>query len=180
MIPSIDALTSPTLKHLREQWWNAAFTEFLTETLHPRPGNRILDVGCGPGTAEVSIGRHLSQVRLVAVDLRFDEVATAARESAAHNLRARFAAGDACHLPFRDGVFDSTYCVAVLQHIADVDAAVAEFARVTRAEGRVVAIEPDNAAHYFHSSVPEGKRAFELSAAFFAAHAAACGALAAA
>ena len=31
--PSIDALRSPTLKHLRERWWDDEFTEFLTETL---------------------------------------------------------------------------------------------------------------------------------------------------
>ena len=67
---TIDALTSPTLKHLREAWWDDVFTEFLAETLKPRSGNRILDVGCGEGLAEVALGRlHISQVRLVGVDL---------------------------------------------------------------------------------------------------------------
>src|SRR5215216_5020417 len=121
----IDALTSPTLKYLRERWWNDAFTDFLTETLRPRAGNRILDVGCGAGAAEVSLGRlHVSQIELYGVDLKVDEVIAAARETASHNHQARFGAGDACRLPFRDGAFDSTYCVAVLQHIADVDSAV--------------------------------------------------------
>ena len=41
----IDALISPTLKYLRERWWNDEFNDFLTETLRPRAGNRILDVG---------------------------------------------------------------------------------------------------------------------------------------
>ncbi len=54
---SIDALTSPTLKHLRGRWWNEEFTEFLVETLRPRAGNRILDVGCGEGLAEIHIGQ---------------------------------------------------------------------------------------------------------------------------
>ena len=54
---SIDSLTSPTLKHLRERWWNPEFSEFLSETLRPRPGTRILDVGCGEGTAVLSLGR---------------------------------------------------------------------------------------------------------------------------
>ena len=66
MHADIDALTSATLKHLRERWWNDEFTEFLAETLRPRAGNRILDVGCGEGTGEISIGRlHISQMRLV-------------------------------------------------------------------------------------------------------------------
>jgi ubiquinone/menaquinone biosynthesis C-methylase UbiE len=174
--PAVDALLSPTLKHLRERWWNDEFTGFLVETLRPRAGNRILDVGCGAGAAEVSLGRlHVSQIELYGVDLKVDEVIAAARETASHNHRARFAAGDACRLPFRDGAFDSTYCVAVLQHIADVDTAVAELARVTRPGGRIVAVEPDNSARYAYSSSRSGSEAFRMAAEFFAEVAAARG-----
>jgi len=170
MTAAIDALTSPTLKHLREAWWDDAFTEFLAETLKPRPGNRILDVGCGEGLAEVAIGqRHISQVRLVGVDLFLSKVMAARQATASHNLRAQFAAGDAARLPFRDGAFDSIYSVAVLQHVRDVEAAVSEFARVTAPRGRVVAVEPDNSARYGFSSTPAGRRAFELSAPFLSA-----------
>lgn len=172
----IDAFTSPTLKYLRERWWNEAFTEFLTETLRPRAGNRILDVGCGEGIAEVQLGRlHVSQMRLVGVDLMVERVVIARHETAAHNQRVLFACADACHLPFRDGAFDSTFCVAVLQHINDVEQAIRDFARVTRVGGRVVAVEPDNSARYYYSSMPAGRRAFELSARFFSTLAAARG-----
>jgi SAM-dependent methyltransferase len=167
---AIDALTSPTLKHLREAWWDDAFTEFLVERLRPKPGNRILDVGCGEGLAEVAIGRlHISQVRLVGVDLFLSKVLQARQETASHNQRVQFAAGDACRLPFVGGAFDSIYSVAVLQHVRDVDEAVAEFARVTAPRGRVVAVEPDNSARYGFSSTPAGRRAFELSGPFFRA-----------
>lgn len=164
----IDAFTSPTLKHLRESWWDDDFTEFLAETLKPRPGNRILDVGCGEGLAEVSIGRlQISQIRLVGIDHVVSKVVEAARETAAHNQRARFAAADACCLPFTNGSFDSLYCVAVLQHISDVETAVAEFARVTAKNGRVVAVEPDNSRRYIFSSVASGRRAFDEGIRFF-------------
>lgn len=167
---AIDALTSATLKHLREAWWDDTFTEFLAETLGPKPGNRILDVGCGEGLAEVAIGRlHISQLRLVGIDLVPSKVAAARQETIAHNQRVGFAAADACRLPFKDGVFDSIYCVAVLQHIDEVDTAVREFARVTAPRGRVLAVEPDNSARYGFSSTPMGRRAFELSAQFFIA-----------
>ena len=166
----IDALTSPTLKHLREHWWNDEFTGFLKETLRPRPGNRILDVGCGTGIGEISIGRlHLSQIRLYGVDLVVAHALTALKETAATNLRARFAAADARRLPFASESFDSTYCVAVLQHIPDVAVAVEEFARVTRSGGRIVAVEPDNAARYWYSSAGAGMRAFEAGTRFFTA-----------
>jgi ubiquinone/menaquinone biosynthesis C-methylase UbiE len=168
MAAAIDALTSPTLKHLREAWWDDEFTEFLAETLKPRPGNRILDVGCGEGLAEVAIGRlRISQVRQVGVDLFPSKVLIARQETASHNQRVLFTAGDAQRLPFRDAVFDSIYSVAVLQHVRDIDSAVAEFARVTAPRGRVLAVEPDNSARYGFSSTPAGRRAFELSASFF-------------
>jgi SAM-dependent methyltransferase len=72
-------------------------------------------------------------------------------------------------LPFKDGSFDSIYCVAVLQHIEQVETAVREFARVTAPRGRVLAVEPDNSARYGFSSTPAGRRAFELSSQFFIA-----------
>lgn len=166
----IDALTSPTLKDLRERWWDEEFTGFLLEMLKPRSGNRILDIGCGEGAAEVRIGRlHVSQLSLYGVDIKPPRAAAAAREAAAHNLRARFASADTVRLPYRDGVFDSTFCVAVLQHVPDVAAAVAEMARVTHAGGRIVAVEPDNAARYAFSSIPAGTATFEAASEFFSA-----------
>ena len=176
MTAAIDGFTSPTLKHLRERWWDDDFTEFLKETLRPRPGNRILDVGCGEGLAEVSLGRlHISQLRLFGIDLVLSKVVQAIRETRSHNQRAAFAAADTCHLPFADGAFDSLYCIAVLQHIGDVELAVSEFARVTRRGGRVLAVEPDNAARYMFSSVPSGRDAFERGTRLFRAVATARG-----
>lgn len=143
----IDAFTSPTLKHLRERWWDDEFTEFLAETLKPRAGNRILDIGCGEGLPELSIGRlQISQVRLTGIELVLEKIVQARQTLAAHNQRAAFTAGDASHLPFASGAFDAIFCVAVLQHIADVGAAVGEIARSVRMGGRVVAVEPDNTA----------------------------------
>jgi SAM-dependent methyltransferase len=166
----IDGLTSATLKHLRDRWWDGSFTTFLLETLQPRAGNRILDVGCGAGMAQVHLGlQHLSQVELFAVDVLVARLREGLAATRARNVRALFAAGDACHLPFAAGSFDSTFCVAVLQHVAEVAAALREFARVTKAGGRVLAVEPDNAARYWYSSLDSGRRTFEAGGQFFAA-----------
>ena len=166
----IDALTASTLKHLRERWWNAEFTEFLRETLQPHAGDRILDVGCGVGTAEVTLGRlGISQLRLLGVDLITSRVREAFDATRAHNIRAGFAAADASRLPFVDGAFDSTFCVAVLQHVRELSNAVREFARVTKPGGRVLVVEPDNAARYWYTSTSAGDDAFELASRFFRA-----------
>jgi len=167
---TIDALAAPTLKHVRDLWWDDTFTEFLVETLRPRPGNLILDVGCGEGQAEVSIGRRqVSQVRLVGVDLVPSKAAATLKETRSHNQRVSVAAGDAVRLPFRKASFDATFCVAVLQYVADVSDAVKEIARVTAPGRRVVIVEPDNAGRYFFSSVPSGALALQAATRFFAA-----------
>jgi SAM-dependent methyltransferase len=166
----VDLLSAATLKHLREQWWDDAFTEFVRDTLQPRPGRRILDVGCGRGKTQVHLSRlRLTQVQLFAVDVVLERVQAALATARSHNIRAGFAAADACALPFPDATFDSTFTVAVLQHISDVSRAVAELARVTRPGGRIVAVEPDNAARYFYSSSEAGARAYDSAGRFFAA-----------
>lgn len=176
MVRGLDALTALALKHIRERWWNQAFTDFLEQALRPKAGQRMLDVGCGAGTAEVSLSRlQLSQLRLLGVDLNLDRIRQARDAVRGINGRAAFACADGARLPFTDGAFDSTYCVAVLQHLHDVPAALTEFARVTRPGGRVLAVEPDNAARYMYSSVPSGGEAFELGRRFFAEMAAARG-----
>ena len=170
MARHVDALTSPTLKNLREQWWDSEFSSFLQETLRPRPGNRILDVGCGEGTAEMSLGRlRVSQLALFAIDRNLLRVAQTAAEGRSHNYRLQLAGADVTHLPFTTGAFDATFCVAVLQHVNDVPLAVRELARVTRTGGRVLAVEPDNAARYWYSSSPLGAQVFAEASRFFSA-----------
>jgi ubiquinone/menaquinone biosynthesis C-methylase UbiE len=170
MSRDIDALTSSTLKHLRDRWWNADFTEFLRETLEPLPGQRILDVGCGVGTADVRLGQlGISQVKFFGIDLMVPRVREAVASARAHNLQVGFAAADVCKLPFKNHAFDSTFCVAVLQHVRDLSAAVEQFARVTKPGGRVLVVEPDNGARYWYSSSELGARAFELATRFFTA-----------
>jgi SAM-dependent methyltransferase len=169
MSRDLDALTSSTLKHLREHWWDEAFTAFLEDTLRPRPGRRILDVGCGTGTAEISLARlRISQMHLFGVDLVTERLKEAHTATRGINIRVGYAAADAVRLPFAAAAFDSTYCVAVMQHIRDLSSAFAEIARVTRPGGRVLVVEPDNAARYWFSSMQSGMEAFELSRRFFA------------
>ena len=168
MTREVDALTSATLKHLRERWWDESFTTFVKDTVQPLSGKRILDVGCGTGTAEVNLSRlRLTQVQLVGVDVIVDRVRDARAATKSHNARATFSAADACALPFGDATFDSSFCVAVLQHLRDVRQAVRELARVTRPGGRIVAVEPDNEARYFYSSSDAGMRAYEAAGQFF-------------
>lgn len=173
---TLDALTSGTLKHLRDEWWDDAFTGFLVERLRPRAGNRILDVGCGTGAVEIRLARlRIPQVIMIGIDLAVDRAIVAERQTDGHNLRASFAAADACRLPFTDVSFDCTFCVAVLQHVPDASEALREFVRVTVPGGRILAVEPDNDARYWYSSSPAGQAAYAAARRFFDAQAASRG-----
>ena len=146
------------------------FTEFLRDTLQPQAGKRWLDVGCGMGTAERYFELlPLESVAVVGVDVAVERVHEAVAMTRTAALAPRFAAADACALPFRDASFDATFCVAVLQHLEQPRQALAEFVRVTRPGGRVVAVEPDNASRYWFSALDSGGQAFEAAQRFFAA-----------
>ena len=114
----------------------------------------------------MSLGRlRVSQLALFAIDRNLQRVAHTAAEGRSHNYRLQLAGADVTRLPFTAGAFDATFCVAVLQHVNDVPLAVRELARVTRTGGRVLAVEPDNAARYWYSSSPLGAQAFAEAAA---------------
>ena len=111
MSRELDALTSSTLKHLREQWWTDTFTEFLIETLRPRAGKRILDVGCGTGIAEISLpacacprSSCLASISWSTGSGRRPKRPAASTRTSVTPLPTRRS------LPFGDGLFDSTYC----------------------------------------------------------------------
>ncbi len=170
MAREIDSLTSTTLKHLRDRWWDDAFATFLDDTLQPRPGSRILDVGCGSGTAELHLGlSRVAGVSLFGIDIVLERVREARAVTRKHEVRVGLAAASAARLPFASSAFDSAFCVAVLQHLADPSDAVAELSRVTRPGGRVVVVEPDNDSQYWYSSSDAGRQAHEAATRFFRA-----------
>ena len=164
----IDALTSFTLKHLRDRWWDASFTAFLQEALLPQPGERVLDVGCGAGTAELILsalqpgGAHFVGIDLVRARLR--DAKRAMREQ---GVVAELATADAARLPFAAESFDGAFAVAVLQHVPKPRAVIDNLRRVLRPGGRLVLAEPDNAARYWFSEPASGHEVFAHAGEFY-------------
>ena len=164
----VDALTSFTLKHLRDRWWDASFTAFLQDALVPQPGERILDVGCGAGTAELILASlQPGGVRFVGIDLLQARLRDARRAMREQDLAAELAAADAARLPFAAGSFDAAFAIAVLQHVPRPRAVVDALRRVLRPGGRLVLAEPDNAARYWFSDPASGHEAFARATEFY-------------
>ena len=115
-----------------------------------KPGERILDVGCGSGRHVLAASRrdcHAVGVELGAADFRTVRVYLylLAGEGA---LRARVdltvAAGE--RLPFADGSFDRVVCTEVLEHVPHDQPLVNEFVRVLRPGGAMAVSVPDTCA----------------------------------
>jgi arsenite methyltransferase len=124
------------------------------EALAPSPGERILDVGCGPGffAAELldEVGGDGS---VVGVDVSSAMLRVAAKRSEGRP-NADFREGEATALPVEDGEFDAALSVQVLEYVADVAAALGELYRAVRPGGRVVLWDMDWATLSWHSDDP--------------------------
>ncbi len=106
-----------------------ALTERALAELGLSPGDRVLDVGCGPGTTLGLLrGRGFGGV---GVDLSPALAAEAASAGPA-------AAADAERLPFPSGCFHAAFLECVLSAVPDKGAALAEAARVLRRGGALV------------------------------------------
>ena len=100
-----------------------------------RPGQRALDVGCGPGPLTRVLADRLGAANVAAVDP--SEPFAAACRSRVPGADVRVAAAE--RLPFGAGEFDAVLAQLVVQLMNDRDEGVREMARVARPGGVVVA-----------------------------------------
>jgi SAM-dependent methyltransferase len=106
---------------------------------------RFLDLGCGLGSCAAIYARRTGALS-VGVDFALPAVLYAGRECRRLGIGARYAAGDAYHLPFVAGAFDSAYIGQVLEHLSDGEKVVAEAVRVLKDGGRLIISVPKGEA----------------------------------
>ncbi|HEU0129719.1 MAG TPA: methyltransferase domain-containing protein [Mycobacteriales bacterium] len=110
--------------------------------LAPRPGERMLEVGCGLGADARELAAMVAPGEVVATDLS-TAMLTSARERHDPALPVTYEHADVTDLPYEDASFDVVRVERVLQHVADVERACAEMARVLRPGGRLLAVDTD-------------------------------------
>ena len=104
-------------------------------------GQRVLDVGCGPGALTAELVARLGAASVAAVDPSEPFVAAARERHPGVDVRQ----ASAEQLPFPDDAFDAALAQLVVHFMSDPVAGLGEMARVTRPDGVVAACVWDHA-----------------------------------
>jgi SAM-dependent methyltransferase len=102
-----------------------------------RPGERVLELGPGPGTLTVEAARRVGPAgQLIAVDIQPRMIAQMQeRVRGAGLINVEPCVADACQLPLDDASVDRAFLIAVLPEIPDQAGALAELHRILKPHG---------------------------------------------
>ena len=146
---------------LRSHRWRTAANSAAHLLPHLHGGQRLLDVGSGPGTITADLARLVAEVVAVEVTEEAAELTRAELERQGIT-QATVLVGDVHDLDLADGGFDVVHAHQVLQHVADPVGALREMVRVTRPGGLVAARDSDYGHFSWHPASPGLDRWLEL------------------
>src|SRR5690348_14247874 len=117
--------------------------QFVLGLTDPKPGERVLDIGSGPGYLASEMGAAVGPNGTVhGVDASAAMNAIAARRCAEMPW-VQIDDGDVLDLPFPDDEFDVAVSTQVYEYVADLPSALRELHRVVRPGGRVLILDTD-------------------------------------
>ncbi|ELZ01331.1 methyltransferase type 11 [Natrialba chahannaoensis JCM 10990] len=114
---------------------NVVMAEALCEAVDPHPGQRVLDIACGSGTAALVAGRRYCEVS--GIDYVPELIDRANARAQANGQQIDFRVGDAQDMPFPDDTFDVVLSVYGVQFAADQEQAARELLRVCKPGGKI-------------------------------------------
>lgn len=131
---------------LRSHRWRTVANSAAYVIPHLRPGVRLLDVGCGPGTITADFARRVAPGVVIGIDASAAVIAEARRD----HPGVSFAVGDGYRIEFPDASFDIVHAHQVLQHLAHPVEALKEMRRVLRPGGIVAVRDADYGSFTWH------------------------------
>ena len=111
----------------------AYFRQILTQRgIDPRD-KRALDIGCGGGLLAEEVARL--GCRVTGIDPSAASILVARNHAAERGLGITYQVAHGEAIPYPAATFDIAYCCDVLEHVDDLDAVLAETARVLKPDG---------------------------------------------
>ena len=147
------------------QWMTSRTADDFGAFLLPylKPGMRVLDCGCGPGTLTLGFARHVAPGEIIGIDQESAQSAASLATAQTEGLdNLRFDTGDVYRLPYEDGSFDVVFTSAVLGSVATPEKVVTEMARVLKPGGIMACKEFDHGGDIIHPQTPVLDRSTEL------------------
>ena len=126
--------------------------------LAAQPGERVLDVGSGPGFLVASLADAVGAGGAVHGVDPSAPMNALARELLGTRPWARIDDGDALDLPYPDGAFDAAVSTQVYEYVADIPRALSELRRVLRPGGRALVLDTDWDSVVWHAADRELQR----------------------
>lgn len=124
------------------------------EALELTVGERVLDIGSGPGLLAYDMAASVGpEGHVCGVDLSEDMLAIA-RRRCAEQPWAEFRKADAARLPYPDDSFDAAVSTQVYEYVPDIPAALAELYRVMRPGARAAILDTDYGTLVIHTENP--------------------------
>ncbi|MET9881707.1 methyltransferase domain-containing protein [Streptomyces sp. NPDC006430] len=127
-----------------------------------RPGDRVLDAGCGTGRALPALRAAVGPTGTVlGADLTPQMLAAAQRSG--RDAEGTLLLADVARLPLRDRALDAVFAAGLIAHLPDPAANLSELARVVRPGGRLALFHPIGraalAARHGRALTPDDLRA---------------------
>ena len=124
----------------------AAGRDAILDYLKPRPGMRILDLACGPGTLTIPMARDLNGAgEVIGIDLAEGMLAVGRQAAGGRSLPVRFLRMDIENLQFPAATFDAVSCGHGLHFLPNLGRALREVRRVMKPNARFAASIPPSA-----------------------------------
>lgn len=134
--------SSYSLNQWRDERADDKIGYFIQSGLVFKPGERVLDAGCGDGSILFALKNHFD-ISIVGADFSEEALVNAGKNSIRKGYALESHKADTRNLPFQDMSIDKIFSLGVVEHLPNPESAVNELARCLKPGGVLVLMTPN-------------------------------------